>query len=54
MFVCHPGYLDAELMRSSSLTILRIQEVEMLTSQKTKQWLRKHEVQIISYDDLFA
>ncbi len=54
MFVCHPGYLDAELMRSSSLTIPRIQEVEMLTSQKTKQWLRKHEVQIISYDDLFA
>lgn len=52
MFVCHPGYLDAELMRSSSLTIPRVLEVEMLTSESVKLWLQEHGVQVISYDDL--
>ena len=54
MFVCHPGYLDAELMRSSSFTIPRIMEVEMLTSESAVQLLQQYDVKLISYDDLMC
>lgn len=52
MFVCHPGYIDAFLRSSSSLLVPRIQEVEMLTSEETKTWLSKNQVDVITYDDL--
>lgn len=52
MFVCHPGYLDAYILSVSSLTIPRTLEVEMLTSPKTKEWLKENEIEVISYDDI--
>lgn len=52
MLVYHPGYLDAYLLRASSLTMPRTQEVETACDPKTKQWLQEHDVQLISYDDL--
>ena len=52
MFVCHPGYLDDEILRKSSLTIPRAKEVAMLTDPTVKVWLEKHHVELISYDDL--
>ena len=52
MFVAHPGYLDSYLMDHSSLTVPRVREVEMLCDPTTKQWLKEHDVEIITYDDL--
>jgi len=52
MFVCHPGYLDDDLLRSSSLTTPRTQEVAMLTDPAVKTWLAENDVQVITYDDL--
>lgn len=52
MFVCHPGYLDAYILRTSSMTIPRALEVEMACSEETKRWLEEHKVQVISYDDI--
>lgn len=52
MFVCHPGYLDAYIMKVSSLLEPRTLEVEMTCSQQTKEWLRENEVEVITYDDL--
>ena len=52
MFVCHPGYLDAYILNKSSLTIPRVQEVEMLCAEKTKQYLSEQEVQLVTYCDL--
>lgn len=52
MFVCHPGYLDAYIMRVSSLLKPRALEVEMLCSPETKKWLKENDIQIITYDDL--
>lgn len=34
MFVCHPGYLDAYILRKSSLTVPRAMEAEMLCSDE--------------------
>lgn len=52
MFVCHPGYLDDYILKVSSLTIPRTQEVAMCTSQETKDWLRENDISVITYDDL--
>ncbi|MBR1741551.1 MAG: ChbG/HpnK family deacetylase [Lachnospiraceae bacterium] len=52
MFVCHPGYLDAYILEKSSLTIPRTKEVEMAVSEETKEFIRKNDIKIITYDDL--
>ena len=41
MFVCHPGYLDAYILRKSSLTVPRAMEVEMLCSDETKSYIEE-------------
>lgn len=52
VFVCHPGYLDAFLLRSSSLTVNRTKEVEMLCDPAVARWLRQQDVELIRYSDL--
>jgi predicted glycoside hydrolase/deacetylase ChbG (UPF0249 family) len=52
VFVCHPGYLDAYILRTSSLTIPRTQEVEMVCAPETKAWLKENEVELVTYDDI--
>jgi len=52
MMVLHPGYLDAFILNTSSLTIPRTQEVEMAISAETKAWLAGHDVRLLTYDDL--
>lgn len=52
MMVLHPGYLDAFILNTSSLTIPRTLEVEMTISAETKAWLTDHAVRLLTYDDL--
>ena len=52
VYVCHPGYLDAYLLRSSSLTVNRTKEVEMLCDPAMRSWLEEHNVQLLRYSDL--
>ena len=52
MFVCHPGYLDDEILRTSSLTIPRTQEVAMSVAPETRRWLEENEIQVVTYDEL--
>lgn len=52
MFIAHPGYLDAYIMKTSSLLEPRVLEVEMACSQETKEWLNNNNIQVITYDDL--
>ncbi len=52
MFVCHPGYLDDFILKTSSLTVPRTQEVAMAIAPETKAWLAENDVQVITYDDL--
>lgn len=52
MFVAHPGYLDAYIMKTSSLLEPRVHEVEMACSQDTKDWLNENNIEVITYDDL--
>ncbi len=52
IYVCHPGYVDDFLMRTSSLNLNRTREVTMLTDPEMKEWLVEHEVELISYDEI--
>lgn len=52
VFVCHPGYLDAFLLNSSSLTVNRTKEVEMLCDPNIRQWLAQEKVILCRYRDI--
>ncbi len=52
VYVCHPGYVDDYLMRTSSLNLNRTKEVVMLTDPTVKSWLEGQKVELISYDDI--
>ena len=52
MFVCHPGYLDDELLRLSSLTIPRTKEVAMAIDPAVRRWLEDNQIEVVTYDDL--
>lgn len=52
VFVCHPGYLDWFLLNSSSLTVNRTKEVEMLCDPKIRQWLAEKNVVLCKYSDI--
>lgn len=52
MFVCHPGYLDDFILKTSSLTVPRTQEVAMAIAPETKAWLAENDVQVVTYDEL--
>ncbi len=52
VYVCHPGYLDAFILNTSSLTVNRTKEVEMLTNPQIRQWLDAQQVELIRYSDV--
>lgn len=52
VFICHPGYLDAYVLRSSSLTVNRTKEVEFICNPETAEWLRSQNVELITYNDI--
>ena len=54
MFVCHPGYLDAYILKTSSLTVPRTLEVEMACSPATKAWMAEHDIEVVTYQDLLS
>jgi predicted glycoside hydrolase/deacetylase ChbG (UPF0249 family) len=49
----HPGYLDAELLKVTSLSVERIRDAEMMMSPQLKQWVQDNHVEIIRYTDLY-
>jgi chitin disaccharide deacetylase len=52
-FVCHPGYLDADLHSiATRLRGSRVEELAVLTSPDTRAALERRGVQLISYRDL--
>ena len=52
MVVCHPGYLDAYILKHSSLTMPRPMEVEMLCDPEVRQYISERNIQLVTYDDL--
>jgi len=51
-FVSHPGYNDADLARiKTRLRASREKELQILTSDETKEMLRREQIELVSYRD---
>ena len=48
----HPGYVDAELIANSTVSIERLRDVEMMMSPVMKDWIKEHHVEMVTYRDL--
>ena len=51
-FVGHAGFVDAEIFRWSTYSIIRTKDHEFFTSDFLKEWIQKNNVELISYRDL--
>jgi chitin disaccharide deacetylase len=52
-FVCHPGYNDDDLAQVlTRLHASRAKEMEVLTSPRSRETLRRHNIQLVSFADL--
>jgi len=52
MVIFHPGFLDAYLLRTSSMLNTRPAEVEAACSEALRGWLKENDVVLITYDDI--
>ena len=52
VLVCHPGYLDAYIMKNSSLLKPRALEVEMLCKEESRKLFSENNIQEVTYNDL--
>ncbi len=43
--MCHPGYVDLELYRRSSYSLYRVKELDLLTRESVKQYLKDHDIE---------
>ena len=52
MLVFHPGYVDAQLVRTSSVTLARTVDTETLGSAALREFIALHDLQLVTYRDL--
>ena len=52
MSIGHPGYVDAELLANSSLSLERCKDLEYVTSPLVKKFIDENKVELIDYRDL--
>lgn len=52
LYVCHPGYLDAYLLKQTSLTLARADEADMLCDPDIRRWLAEQDFALVTYDQL--
>lgn len=46
--ICHPGYIDQDLMECSSLNLVRMRDLQLCLSPKVKQLLDDKGIELIS------
>lgn len=49
---CHPGYLDADLLDKTSLSIERVRDAQAYMSDVINDWVKDNNVELITYRDL--
>ena len=52
LVVYHPGYVDATIMRESSLNLPRVYELEYLTDPDTRRYLTERNIHLLRFDKL--
>jgi hypothetical protein len=49
----HPGFVDAELLGLTTLSLERIKDHEMMISERMINWVKDNNVELITYYDLY-
>lgn len=52
ILMLHPGFVDAQLMRNSSLTLPRTVDAELLRSPELQQLANRSDIELVTYLDL--
>ena len=52
VFCCHPGYVDADLLSFTTLSLERSKDAQMMMSEKVASWIKENNVELITYRDL--
>jgi len=55
-YVCiggHPGFVDSELLGLTTLSLERVRDHEMDTSEWMKNWVSENNIELITYYDLY-
>lgn len=47
--MCHPGYLDEYILRNSAYSVQRAKELETLTSNKVKEYIKTNKIELSDY-----
>lgn len=50
--MCHPAYLDTELLTGSSYALPRAKEVSILTDPRAKEWLKQRNIELITFKEI--
>lgn len=51
---CHPGYVDATIMDSSTLVLPRCRDVQTLCDPRVARWIAQQGIELIRYDAVKA
>ena len=49
--MCHPAYLDKYILDTSSYNLGRVRELEILTSKEVKDFIQKHNIKLINFNN---
>lgn len=52
VFCCHPGYVDADLLFLTTLSLERCKDAQMMMSEEVAKWIKDNDVELITYRDL--
>jgi len=52
MLVAHCGFADVRITQLSSYNLLRLTDLEAMISERTAQWIRDNNIELITYKDL--
>ena len=50
--VCHPGYIDQELLEKSSYAIPRLKELATLTSDEVKNYIKQNRIELVNFKSI--
>ena len=50
--MCHPAYIDTTLLKLSSYNMQRAYELEVLTSNEVKDFIKNNDIELVSFDCL--
>ena len=51
-FICHCGFVEEDLMKETTYTMIRVKDLAMATSPRVRAFLQEHQIELITYRDL--